>query len=78
MNGMSDSGKIELVSTVVGAVVTLAVGMGLSILMGGFVRGFGTMAVVSIGLIFFVFFRSTPDISTQGREHWASRRLGRD
>jgi hypothetical protein len=46
--------KIELLSTVIGAVLTLAIGTGLSILLGGIVRGFAALAVLSIGLLIFL------------------------
>jgi hypothetical protein len=54
MKEMRTSDKIELLSTAISAVVTLIVGTGLSILLGGFVRGFGALAVVSIGLLVFL------------------------
>jgi hypothetical protein len=54
MKEMKTSDKIELLSTAIGAVLTLAIGTGLSILLGGLVRGFAALAVLSIALLVFL------------------------
>ena len=46
--------RTELLATVIGAVLTLAIGTGLSILLGSFVRGFFVLGVVAIGLLVFL------------------------
>jgi hypothetical protein len=54
MKEMKTGGKAELLATAVGAVLTLAAGTALSILLGGFVQGFAVLAVLAIGLLFFL------------------------
>jgi hypothetical protein len=46
--------RTELLATVIGVVLTLAIGTGLSILLNGFVRGFLVLGVVAIVLLVFL------------------------
>lgn len=51
MKEVKTSEKTDLLVTVVGIVLTLAVGTGLSILLNGFLQGFLVLSVIAIGLI---------------------------
>jgi hypothetical protein len=54
MRRMSTSEKTGLLSTLIGAVLTMVVGTGLSVLLNGFVRGFLVLAVASVAVCLFV------------------------
>lgn len=58
MREMRTSEKIGLISTVIGAVLTLAVGTGLSLVLNGFVNGFLVLGVLGLSVLLFVFFRN--------------------
>jgi hypothetical protein len=58
MREMRTSEKIGLISTVIGAVLTLAVGTGLSLLLSGFVEGFLVLGVLAFSVLLFIFFRN--------------------
>jgi hypothetical protein len=57
MKEVKSSEKTDLLATVIGLVLTFAVGTGLSVLLNGFVQGFLVLGVVSIGLIVFLVHR---------------------
>lgn len=54
MKEVKTSEKTDLLATVIGVVLTLAVGTGLSILLNGFVQGFLALGVLAIGLLVFL------------------------
>ncbi len=54
MKEMKTSEKTDLLATVIGVVLTLTAGTGLSILLDGFVQGFLALGVLSLGLIVFL------------------------
>jgi hypothetical protein len=68
MGDMRTSEKIGLLSTLIGVVMTLAVGTGLSILLDGFVQGFLVLAVVAIAVCLFFLVRNRPAVTLQVRE----------
>lgn len=70
MREMTTSDENGLISTVIAAVLTLAIGTGLSLLLGGFVKGFLTLAVVALAAFLVVYFRNTG----AGSPFWTSPR----
>ncbi|HYH53827.1 MAG TPA: hypothetical protein VD761_06825 [Solirubrobacterales bacterium] len=54
MRKMKTSERIDLLATVIGVVLTLAIGMGLSILLNDLVQGFLAMGILAIGLLAFL------------------------
>jgi hypothetical protein len=54
MKKVKTSEKTDLLATAIGAVLTLAAGTGLSILLNGFVQGFLVLGVLAVGLIVFL------------------------
>lgn len=54
MKEVKTSEKTDLLATVIGLVLTLAAGTGLSVLLNGFVQGFLVLGVLAIGLIVFL------------------------
>jgi hypothetical protein len=51
MRKVKTSERTDLLATVIGVVLTLAIGTGLSILLNGFVQGFLAMGILAIGLL---------------------------
>jgi hypothetical protein len=74
MREMRTSEKIGLISTLIGAVLTLAVGTGLSLLLNGFVEGFLVLGVLAFSILLFVFFRNLPAHRLQWHQYRASKR----
>lgn len=68
MKDMKPSERVGLLSTLIGAVITLAVGTGLSVLLDGFVLGFLVLAGVAAALFLIIIFRDLPGIGLQVRE----------
>ena len=67
MKEMTSEEKTDLLSTAVGAVMTMVVGMGLSILFGGIVRGFLAMGVVALGVLVFLAWRHSLSVAPMAR-----------
>jgi hypothetical protein len=59
---------IALLSTVIGMVLTMVLGTGLSILLGGFVRGFLALAAAAITLTLIVAWRHPFSLQLQLRD----------
>jgi hypothetical protein len=75
MREMRTSEKIGLISTLVGAVLTLAAGTGLSLLLNGFVAGFLALSALALLVLSFGVFRNFSVHRLQWEQYRGRHRL---